>query len=104
MDEESMRATVAAYGGVVPPGDPAPPLSTWTQEAQLLAQTVDELRALRTILIKVNSSQGANVPAPQPVQRPRSAWPKIEAELRLGKHAALVARLIPRAEAGAPPE
>jgi hypothetical protein len=93
-DEEAMRASLEANGGQMPKGS-APPLHSWTQEASLLAMLVEEMRAMKTILIKVNSKQGSAAPEVQPVQRPRSAWQKIEAEARLAKHAHLVSRLLP---------
>jgi hypothetical protein len=104
MDEESIRAYVTANGGKVPKSNPAPPLHAWSPEAALLATVIEELRAQRSVLIKINSKKGASIPQVEPVPRPESAWPKIEAELRLSKHASLVARLVPKREEQAPPQ
>jgi hypothetical protein len=93
-DEDAVRATIQASKGRLP-SSTSPPMHTWTQEASLLAQAVDELRGLKSILVKVNSKPGASVGDPKPVPRPRGAWEKIEAEMRLAKHVHLVGRLLP---------
>lgn len=97
-DIELLKSSVEANGGRMPKTDGAPKLSTWSQEASLLASAVNELRALKSVFIQANSKKGANTPKVEPVPVPVSAWPRIEMEMRLAQHRSLVARLIPKKE------
>ena len=91
-DEDYLRAVVKAHGKL-PSGPKNPPISTWTAEAGLLADVIDELRALKIITIKANG--GSNAGQPERVLRPKSPYEKIEMETKLDRHKAMVARLIP---------
>jgi len=50
------------------PSDPAPPLSTWTPEVDMLAKVVDSLAVLTQTLIGVNGGKAKKVtPVPRPL-------------------------------------
>lgn len=103
-DEDALRAAIEANGGTPPKGR-APDMASWSTEAGLLADAINELRALKSVLIQVNSKPGAAPPKLEPVPIPESVWPKIAHEFRMRRHKELVARLIPskRAEGIEPP-
>ena len=98
-DEDYLRRVIAIHGAL-PEGPQNPPLSAWSQESSLLAELIDEVRALKTITMKINSDKGKSVPNPEPVLRPKSAYQKISVELKLERHYALRDRLIKK-ESGA---
>lgn len=103
-DEEALRAAVEANGGRMPSGKSTPSLAHWSTEAGILALAVNELRALKSVLIQANSKPGSSAPKVEPVPQPESAWPKIAYEVRLERHRELVGRLIPKREEEQPPQ
>jgi len=75
------------------PGGPS--LVEWTLAAELATKTLDEIRALRTTLIAVNSTKGKQPAAPKPEPRPRTAHHEVKETSRMVKHRALSARILP---------
>lgn len=71
----------------------APPMSTWSTEAGLIATLIDEVRALRHITLAVNSKQKPSPPSLYP--RPQTALEKVRLMERESKHRSLVARVLP---------
>lgn len=84
---------VEAGGGR--PSDPHPPISSWSPEVELLADIADELKALRTVLIAVNSEKG-RAPKLKPTPRPRTMLDKVRASHRRAKHETLANRVLMR--------
>lgn len=73
-----------------------PPMSQWSQEAGMLADLIDEVRALRHITI-LTSGDGKSQPKPPvPYTRPLTAAEKIRHEMRRAKHEALSDRILSR--------
>lgn len=89
----------------MPEGNNAPSLAHWSTEAGILALAVNELRALKSVLIAANSKPGSATPKVEPVPQPESAWPRIAQEVRLARHRDLVSKLLPKkAEGSATPQ
>lgn len=78
----------------------SPPSSTWSTEAGVLADLIDEVKLLRSTLIQVNSSGKSQPPKLEPYPRPRTALDKLRRrrarEQRQAAHEALVARVLRR--------
>jgi hypothetical protein len=95
-DEEHTRMMLEAQqraGGEK--GEYHPPLAQWSQEAGMLADLIDEVRALRYITT-LAAGDGNNRPKPPvPYTRPENAAAKIKEDMRRERHEALVARMLP---------
>lgn len=89
-----MRALVDKHGGRMPQTSNAPKSWDWTEEADLLADVVGELRGLKAILIKINSKPGTPVQDPPVILRPVTALQKVLADARLARHRKLADRLV----------
>lgn len=84
-----------AQAGKQPEEPGGPSLLDWTLETELLTKALDELRALRTTLIAVNSTAGKQPSAPKPEPRPRTAHQDVKETSRMIGHRALASRLMP---------
>lgn len=71
----------------------APPMVTWSTEADLLATAIEEIRRLTFYTRAVAGDKKA--PKPEPYPRPRTAFRKAEHATRKERHEALAARLLP---------
>lgn len=74
---------------------PELPMSLYSQEAEILADLVDAVNGMRTILIMANSKKGAKRPEIPPYPRPRTMLSEAKRDLRRERHEALVARVLP---------
>jgi hypothetical protein len=93
-DEEYMQQLILRYGGKLPDGDNAPRLREYTLPVDKLSKIVEELRGIKTVLIKANSKKGATIPEPERELRPRNALTRVAQKVRLAKHAALASRIV----------
>jgi hypothetical protein len=92
-DEEHARMLLESMQGEK--SDHSPALSTWTQEAAILADLVDAVNALQHTLIAVNSTKGAGKPK-DPYPRPKTAIDRVRRQVRQERHEALANRMLSR--------
>lgn len=83
---------------------PGPSLTSWTPEVAILADVVDELRAVRHSIIMSNHDPKKTPPSPpKPYRRPSTALSRLAAqarhESRQKKHQSLAERLLPHKNA-----
>jgi hypothetical protein len=71
-----------------------PPMAQWSQEAGMLADLIDEVRALRFITTAANSENAPKPPVPY--TRPQTAAERVKQEMRERKHRDIVARMLGR--------
>lgn len=99
-DEEYIQAQIDAAGNTAElagNGKPQhPPLTQWSQPAELLASLVEEVRALKVVTISANSKKGSKKPEWRPVLRPIGAMAELLKRKRYANHFALRARLLPK--------
>lgn len=103
-DEEHAAMLAEAIAKRPETEDKGPSLTSWTPEVSVLADVVDELRAVRHTLVMVNSEKGKAPKAPQPYPRPKSALAKARQQAnfrrRQASHESLAARLLPHKQPG----
>lgn len=76
----------------------APPMASWSTEADLLASVHDAVQGVRyavELSIWAQSGKGSKPKPPKSYPRPRTAMDKARADARLAKHKALAARVLP---------
>lgn len=93
-DEEYIEGIIERYGGKMPESDGRPNLREYTLLNEQMAKLIEEMRGVKTVLIKVNSKKGTSVPEPERELRPASAFQRIAKKVRLTRHAKLAARIV----------
>lgn len=107
LDEDHARMLAEAEADL-PDGEKAtkqtPPLRTWTTEVAVLTKILDAIRHLDYVTVAANSGRGNAGTPPEPSPVPASAFDKARQqttfERKLGKHKALVGRMLPHKRAG----
>lgn len=102
-DDELIRALVE-NNQMPKPSDSGPPLHAFTQEVSMLMKIIDILRANNTLLIKINSKQGAHVAPPEAELRPTTAYDRVQRSVSMDKYKRLVGKLLGENRGGPPPE
>jgi hypothetical protein len=90
-DEEHVELLVKATEGQ-PKKEYAPPGSQWDVRAELLAQAVDKLDQVITVLVAAN---GGKPGKPNMTPRPTTKFSSVEAKRLQSRHDALVRRVLP---------
>lgn len=72
-----------------------PPLSRYSQEAEILLKVVDGLKAVQSTIVAVNLPAGKAAPKVTPEPRPTTAHKMEREEQRRKSHDSLTARLVP---------
>lgn len=88
-DEEHVALLVKAQEGQ-PAQKHSPPMSQWTQEADVLASIHDGIQHLIGVTI---ATSGNKAPATKPYPRPETAFDSIRRDQRLEKHLSIVERV-----------
>lgn len=76
----------------------APPMATWSTEADLLASVYDAVQGVRhavELSVWAQSGKGSRPKPAKPYPRPKTAMDKARVDTRMAKHKALAARVLP---------
>jgi len=73
-----------------------PPLTEWSQLAELTRRLIQEVEALKIVTISINSKKGAGKPDSHPVLGPRGVMSELLKKKRYSNHFALRAKLMPK--------
>lgn len=106
-DEEYVQAQIDRAGntGAFAGKPTPPPLTEWSQMAELTRRLIGEVEALKIVTISANSKKGSKKPESHPVLGPAGKLAELLKRRRIENHLSLRARLLPkRYGSGAAPQ